>query len=57
MFHDEGEEHETHDHAHGGLAFAIGAALFAPAWLVVWLLTLPARLWRSQAIRDGDGNG
>lgn len=55
MFHDEGEEHETHEHAHGGLAFAIGAALFAPMWAVAWVLTLPARVWRCQSIKDSVG--
>ena len=37
---------EIHEHAHGGIAFAIGAVLFAPVWAVAWVLTLPARLWR-----------
>ena len=37
---------EIHEHAHGGVAFAVGAVLFAPVWALVWVLTLPARIVR-----------
>ena len=29
MFHDEGEEYETHEHAHGGVALLLWGALIA----------------------------
>ena len=37
---------EIHEHAHGGVAFAVGAIIFAPVWAVIWVLTLPARIVR-----------
>ena len=46
---------EIHEHARGGVAFAVGAIIFAPVWLAVWVLTLPARIVRRwQSIKPGD---